>query len=492
MKPFKQILIWLTLVVLVSSIVEPAIAADPEKWRKDLGKDYTKVLKAKSKKIERHRSLVKKWWEKGHLADLIRLYKSDVVTEHADVALHYGLGYAYAIQGGEDALEKSANQFQQAISLNPDLALAHFSLGGVYRLQEKYDLALVEIETCLQLNPEYYPAHYKRGEIYLQQGNFDEALQSFQAAMEIKPKWAYPHYGMGLVYFEQGDDDAAREAFEQTINRDKRFAPAHFKLGQILAKAGFFEDALGAYKTGAKYQPYTAEVLYKLGAIFAQGGNPSVAITLHQRAITIDSGYAPAHLQLGEIYYEMNEEDLAISHYKQAIEADPSVKDYFIEQLAPYHAGLMGVDKVKSLLNLALAVNPDDPRVYFYYAQIEADAGTPTAAIQHYEKTIEFIESDKSYLEIELPLGNFLDAYLSLGDLYYQQGDHEQAAATYRRAIELDPELERHFFDLGKAAFDVEQFDLSIEPFKKFLTLNPPAEWKADAERYLRQLGSGP
>jgi len=462
-------------------MVTPAIADDKEeKWRKDLEKDYQSVLKAKSKEVERHRGLVGKWQEKGHLAELILLYEADAPTEAADASLHYGLGYAYAIQGGDGALEKAAAQFEKTISLEPNLLLAHFSLGGVYQQQEKYAPASQEMETCLRLEPKYYPAHYKRGEIYLTQKNLDGALKSFQAALELNKKWEYPHYGIGLVYFEQGNDNAAREAFEQTIALNKKFAPAHFKLGQVLAKERFFDDALQEYEKGAKYQPYTAEVLYELGAIFAQEGNRSGAMNLYQSALKINPRYALAHLQLGEIYYAMGEGEapaepktIAIEHYKQAFQADATLKDYFINQLGPYHAGLMGVEQAKSLLERALAVNPDDPRVYFYYAQIEADAGNITAAIQYYEKTIALIESTAPGALPALPLGNFQDAYLALGNLYYQQGDHEKAAATYRRAIELDPKLERHFFDQGKTAFDAEQYDRAIEPFQKFLLLYP-------------------
>jgi len=469
MKPFKQILIWLTLLMITAS----AIAKDDvEKWRKDMTKNYAKVLKETKKQSERHRKLVRKWQEKEHLEALTHLYESDLEKDSVEASFYYGLGYAYALQG-KDSYEKAADKFRQAIELDFDLFFAHFSLGGIYQQQENYDLALEEMETCLGLNPKYYAAHYKRGEIYLKHGELDQALEAFQAANELKKKWEYPYYGMGLVYFAQGNDSIARENFEQAINRNKKFAPAYFKLGQVLAKGGFFDDASQEYKKGSKYQPYTAEVLYELAVIFAEEGESPRALSLYQRAVEIDPQYAPAHIQLGELYYSSGQRELAIEHYKQAIAADSSFKDYFIEQLAPYHAGLMGTEEAKVLMDKSLAVDPGDPRVHFYYAQIEADAGNIDDAIQHYEKTIEAIEADESLLEMELPLGAFMDAYLALGDLYYQGENTEKAVETYRRAIELDPDLELHFFELGKTAFDAEEFDLAIEPFDKFLLIFP-------------------
>ena len=467
---------WIGILVISAWIHAGGVSAtadDMEKWQKSLEKDYAEILNAAHKKLERHRGLVNKWREKGHLPDLIRLYEADATAEGADADVYYGLGYAYAIQGGDGTLEKAETQFQRAIALQADLPLAHYSLGGVYQQQGKYEQALQEMETCIRLIPQNLPAYYKQGEIYLQQDRLDEAFKSFKMVLGIKPNWVYAYYGLGSVYLKRGELNAARATFEKAIRRNEKFAPAYFKLGQVLASENRFEEALKAYKDAAKHQAYTAEVLYELGAIFAQKGNPDGAINLYRRAIAIDPNYAPAHLQLGDIYYINNQHDLALEHYKRAFEAEPATKDYFIKRLAPYHAGEMAIDEAKSLLDRTLALNPEEPRGYFYYAQVEVDAGNPTAAIQHYEKTIELIEADKTHLETELPAGDFLDAYLSLGNLYYQAGNHQSAATAYRRAIELAPERERHFFDQGKTAYDAEQFDQAIEPLNKFLLIYP-------------------
>ena len=482
MKLLKPTLFRFLLLILISSIVTPTITVAREQSRAAIEKDYRNVLKEKKpeKQVKKHRDLINKWKEKGHLEDLISLYETDADTERANAGLHYGLGYAYATQGRIETAQtaalfkKAANQFERTISLVPTLSQAHFSLGAIYQEQEKLGLAAQAMEMCLQLNPKYYPAYYRLGEIYLQQDNPEAALESFQAVQKINAKWARPYYGIGLAHFKQGNNNAAREAFEEAIYRDPKFAPAHFKLGQVLAKDGFFDEARVEYEAGRKYQPYTAENLYALGTIFAQEGNQEGAIRIFRRIIDgIDPTHTAALLQLGEIYYATGEETIAIEHYKQAIEADASLKDYFMEQLAPYHAGLMGRDEAKSILKRFLAVIPDDPRAPFYYAQIEADAGNLTVAIQYYEKTIALIDSDETHLDVEFAPEHLLDTYRFLGDAYYQQGAHEKARASYKRTIELDPALERYFFNQGRSAFDAEQFNLAIELYSKFLLIYP-------------------
>ena len=482
MKSLKPMLFRYLLLILIPSIVTSTIAVGNEQWREAIEKDYRKILKEKKpeKQLKKHRDLVNKWKEKGHLEDLISLYEIDAKTEHANAGLHYGLGYAYATQGRIDTpqttvlFEKAANQFEQAILLVPTLSQAHFSLGAIYQEQNKLELAAQAMEACLKLNPKYYPAYYRLGEIQLQQDNPEAALESFQAVQKMNSKWARPYYGIGSAHFKLGNDNAAREAFEEAIYRDSKFAPAHFKLGQVLAKEGFFDEAWGEYETGRKYQPYTAEILYELGAIFVQAGNQEGAIDIFRRIIdSIDPTHTAALLQLGELYHAIGEEEIAIEHYRQAIAAGAPLADYFMEQLAPYHAGLMGRNEAKAILKQFLAVIPNHPRASFYFGQIEADAGNLTTAIQYYEKTIALIDSDEPHLDVEFAQEHLLDAYRFLGDAYYQQKDHEKARVSYKRTIELDPGLERYFFNQGKAAFDAEQFELAIEPFSKFLLIYP-------------------
>ena len=482
MKSLKSMLFRHLLLILIFSVVASTIAVGNEQSREAIQKDYRNVLKEKKpeKQIKRHRDLVNKWKEKGYLEDLISLYETDAATERANAGLHYGLGYAYANQGRIDTaqtaalFEKAANQFERTISLDPTLSQAHFSLGAIYQEQNKLELAAQAMEACLQLNPKYYPAHYRLGEIQLQQDDPGAALESFQAAQKMNKKWAPPYYGIGSAHYRLGNNNAARQALEEAINRDPKFAPAHFTLGQILAKEGLFNEAWGKYEAGRKYQPYTSEDLYELGTIFLQSGNQAGAIDIFRRIIDgIDPRHTAVLLQLGELYDATGEEAMAIEHYKQAIEADPSLKNYFMEQLAPYHAGLMGRNEAKSILKRFLAVLPDDPRASFHYAQLEADAGNLTTAIQYYENTLALIDSDEIQPDIEFAPEHLLDTYRFLGDAYYQQGNHEQARTSYQRTIELDPGLERYFFKQGKSAFDAEQFDLAVEPFSKFLLIYP-------------------
>ena len=455
----------LILIICVSSML---LCADAD-WKEDLEKDYKKVLE--SKKAKNHRGLVLKWHNQGHLIDLIAVYQANMVPQKPDANMHYGLGYAYALQNTD--LDLALEQFQRAIAVDQDLLSGHFALGRLYQKQEQFDLALKEMNECIRIDSKYHGAHFKRGQIFLEKKQLNQALQAFQTVLDVKPtgiraalgikaktEWHHrAEYGIGVIHFLRGENDLAREAFESVLGQKKDFAPARYKLGQVLAIDRLYDDALLEYEKASRYQPYTADIWYELAIIFEDRQKNDGAIDLYQRVILLDPQHSLSHFQLGGLYYESGEQDLAMEHYKAAVAADSLLENYFLDQVPQYYSAQISADEARSLLDRSLVVKPDDPLAYFYYAQIEANEGNPTEAIQHYEKTVSLDP-------------NYADVYFPLGDLYYDQGDRENAARVYQRGIKLDPNLKPHFLDLGKAYFEDNQFKAAIVPFDKYLMID--------------------
>lgn len=461
----------------------PQISSAVEKWESNMRKDFSKVLREKKKPAEKHRELILKWQKEGRLSTLLTLYTAANENRQAQqpsspkikAGFYYGLGYVHALQATEtgEELNTAITYLQRALEIEPELFWARFNLGGIYQGQGKDELALAEFESCIDLNPSYYPLYYRIGEIHLKQEHYTEALHAFDSARKLNRKWEYPQYGIGLVYFAQGEIDRAREAFENITRQKKKFAPAYFKLGQVLATEGFFDDALKEYAKGSQHQDYSGQVLYELAVIFDEKGNTDGAIRLYQRTIEVEPNHAKAHFALGEVLYASGDTATAVQHYQQALSLSPGTEDTFYKPLEPYFAGLMTPDEAMPLLEKAMLVLPNDPRSHFYAGIIEADAGNIEKAIEHYEKTLEIIEADASYLQIELPLGNFNDVYFKLGELHHQQGDVNTAVAYFKRALELNPELADRFITQGQSAFDENNYQEAIESLNTHLLLFP-------------------
>ena len=479
-KIIKKTTLCIALITCLWSNTVATQAPAAEKWESNMKKDFAKVLQEKKRPAEKHRDLIGKWQKEGRLFPLLTLYETEKenrkpASATIDAAFYYGLGYTHALHATEtgETLDPAITYLQHAVGIAPELFWAHFNLGGIYQQQEDNASALAEFEICVRLNPNHYPAHYRMGEIHLEQQNYAAALHAFDTARTLNRKWEYPQYGIGLVRFAQGDIDRARETFENLTQRKKKFAPAYFKLGQVLATEGFFDDALAEYAKGAQHEPYSAEVVYELAVIFDEKGNAEGAIKLYQRTLESEPNHAQAHLSLGDNLYATGDTTTALQHYQKALSLMPHVKDSFFEPLEPYFAGLMTANEAMPILEKAMLVLPGDPRSYFYAANLQADIGNVEEAVKHYQKTIQIIEADASYLQMELPLGNFNDVYFKLGELYHQQGEIDQAVVYFKRALVVDPGLANRFISQGQQAFEAGNYQAAIEPLNTHLLLFP-------------------
>ncbi|MHB8091469.1 MAG: tetratricopeptide repeat protein [Syntrophales bacterium] len=66
-----------------------------------------------------------------------------------------------------------------------------------------------------------------------------------------------------------------------------------------------------------------------------------------------------------------------------------------------------------------------------------------------------------------------LDALIELGNLYYDQGQHQQAVEWYGKALEIDPNNANVRTDRGSSYWSLNQPDKAIAEFQKSLQVDP-------------------
>ena len=64
-----------------------------------------------------------------------------------------------------------------------------------------------------------------------------------------------------------------------------------------------------------------------------------------------------------------------------------------------------------------------------------------------------------------------------------------RAAEQFEMALQIDPGDLTANYNLALMYEYSDKKDLAIDRWKRFLKLNPPAEWKADANKHLQGLG---
>ena len=68
--------------------------------------------------------------------------------------------------GGKREHDRAIEDFNKAIQLNPDHALAYANRGVAYYYKGDYDCAIEDFNKVIQLNPDYALAYNNRGGAY--------------------------------------------------------------------------------------------------------------------------------------------------------------------------------------------------------------------------------------------------------------------------------------------------------------------------------------
>jgi tetratricopeptide (TPR) repeat protein len=146
----------------------------------------------------------------------------------------------------------------KAISLAPDLAVAHFALGVVYIITNRAALGIAECEQALALDGNLADAHalVGLGKTYL--GRPVETESHIQEALRLSPRDIFAFRWMtfvGAAKLLLGADTEAVEWLRRSIEANRNLPLAHFLLAAVLALLGSVEEARDAVQTGLALDP---------------------------------------------------------------------------------------------------------------------------------------------------------------------------------------------------------------------------------------------
>ncbi|MFQ6058738.1 MAG: tetratricopeptide repeat protein [Anaerolineae bacterium] len=159
--------------------------------------------------------------------------------------VHYKRGFAYLARGDYD---RAIADYDQAIQLEPDLAIAYSNRGVAYIAKGDYDRAIANFDQAVKLDPEYAVAYYNRGVAYDHKGDHDRAIVDHDQAIKLDPNNAVAYYNRGVAYHGKDDYDRAIADCDQAIKLDPNNAVAYFHRGLAYTQKGEKEKAIADFK----------------------------------------------------------------------------------------------------------------------------------------------------------------------------------------------------------------------------------------------------
>jgi spermidine synthase len=138
----------------------------------------------------------------GQYQRAIEDFNQAIRLEPDDALAYNSRGFAYNQLG---QYQLAVKDFNQAIRLEPDDALAYNSRGFAYNQLSQYQLALDDFNKAISLQPDDVAAYNNRGVAYTQLGQYQLALDDFNKAISLKSNYADAYANRGVTYFSQGN-----------------------------------------------------------------------------------------------------------------------------------------------------------------------------------------------------------------------------------------------------------------------------------------------
>jgi tetratricopeptide (TPR) repeat protein len=238
----------------------------------------------------------------------------------------------------EQNWETAKAKFNEAISLDPELAEPHLGLADIYLTENKTAEAVASIETFMKMRPEdeqgkrlAYTAYlranevekakklsaelgderlnkglaidtYNQGATASQKGDYVTAMAKFDEAAKLDPTLAEVHAGMASVYYNQAKFEQALAAAEKALSMKPGLTGG-------LRSRFLALDGLGKAEAGAAWEAYRAvdtkgalDLMVRRAETDFKDGNMAAAQTALNRVLSIDPDNAYAHLQIGLAY----------------------------------------------------------------------------------------------------------------------------------------------------------------------------------------------
>lgn len=141
--------------------------------------------------------------------------------------------------------DKAIEILNQAVTLNPDLADAYFSLGIAYALVETRDAAAVETEVTPTPNPrEKKPKEVKTNSEIA----FENAVKAYKKTISANEDDHLAHFNLGRAYNKLNEDEHAAKSQRQAVKLNPEDTEYQTELGAILIKLAQYREAITPLK----------------------------------------------------------------------------------------------------------------------------------------------------------------------------------------------------------------------------------------------------
>lgn len=348
--------------------------------------------------------------------------KNDVVSWHmllGDICQQMGM------------FDNARSAYLSATALDPEGTKPLYALSHLLVLQGRINEAIANLEQALQRDPENAGWHYELGQLYEQRGDRPAALESYRRAVQYGGDKAQYYRELAKLEAKVAPKETPAAPVEEEIQRSahrfQKDEEVFLAMGDVNLAQGRYDAALEQFTHALAIAPQNADVLWRYGLSLWHLGSYDQARQAYETAIKQNRRCVQAYVGLATIAQYAKQYQTALDHLRIACELEPHAVTHKIGLIETLIL-LKKPEECTALLPQVIKTLPADVAVLQRFALVAMSLGITAEAISAMERAISIDD-------------NNADSHCLLGRAYKLTGNAQKAQISFRRALNLNPEL---------------------------------------------------
>ena len=187
----------------------------------------------------------------------------------------------YTVLAPEEAYPRTKAAAARALELDDAIAEAHTELAWAKLFYDRdWSGAEREFQRALELDPNNAIAHQGYAMYFVAMGQFNEALDEMKRAEKLDPVSLHITADRGWFLFYARRPDEAIAQLQKALEMDPSFGMAHFFLGDAYVQKDMFDQAIAEFQKGVTLVGGSPARSGALGHAYAMAGKRREAIDL--------------------------------------------------------------------------------------------------------------------------------------------------------------------------------------------------------------------
>jgi tetratricopeptide (TPR) repeat protein len=230
---------------------------------------------------------------------------------------------------------------------------------------------------------------FEEGNLEFQNQNYSKAIGKYSQILDIDSLNTEAYYKRASCYYNVGEFDLALSDYLNMIELNDTFPYAFCNRGFVYLEKNQIELAINDFNQQIKYHPKIAESFYGLSKAYMKMDSFKLADKYISNAIELDSTNSSFYEFRGLLYLVQRNPNLALINFNKALNIDTTFSAY--NGIGLCYLGLKSFEKAEYNFKQAILLNP-----------------------------------------------NFSAAYKSLGTLYLEQNNKQEAKRCFNIANKMD------------------------------------------------------